>query len=203
MQEILIYYSYDSQDEPYFQKLQNQLAPLRRRYPIIEWDRSQIQPGTDRQKEHSKNLNNASLIIFLIGPEFLSSEAHYQEIQLALARKGVPVIPVILRPCAWEISVLGRLQYVPRNKVPVTMWNNKDAAFAEIAQSIQSSVERLLQQQADDDPEATLVKDKPGSKKGISKTHSRGNDLPWLKRLAQRGADRREYVWESCWFSSY
>ena len=46
------------------------------------------------------------------------------------------VIPVILRPCDWELAGLTQLQALPRDAIPVTEWRDKDEAFRQVALEI-------------------------------------------------------------------
>src|SRR5207249_1431590 len=46
------------------------------------------------------------------------------------------IIPLILRPCEWRITAFADLQYLPRNGRAVTIWENPDIAFADIARNI-------------------------------------------------------------------
>jgi formylglycine-generating enzyme required for sulfatase activity len=57
------------------------------------------------------------------------------------------VIPVILRPCRWTRTPLGKLQAVPKDAKPVSEWSSRDAAFDDIAAAIERTVEELAQRQ--------------------------------------------------------
>jgi hypothetical protein len=49
-------------------------------------------------------------------------------------RKGkVEVVPIILRPCAWQITSLKELQALPQDGTPVTSWQNVDNALYDIS----------------------------------------------------------------------
>jgi tetratricopeptide (TPR) repeat protein len=53
------------------------------------------------------------------------------------------VIPVILRPCDWEESPIGKLQALPQDGKPVTTWSNQDEAFLNITKGVRASVKGL------------------------------------------------------------
>jgi GTPase SAR1 family protein len=64
--------------------------------------------------------------------------------QLGWSPSIIPiVIPIILRPCDWKPTPLGKLQCLPRNEQPVTTWRNRDEAFTEIAKEIRQIIEEL------------------------------------------------------------
>jgi hypothetical protein len=46
------------------------------------------------------------------------------------------VIPILLRPVDWAGSPFSQLPVLPKNKQPVTTWDNQDEAFREIAEKI-------------------------------------------------------------------
>jgi tetratricopeptide (TPR) repeat protein len=53
------------------------------------------------------------------------------------------VIPIILRPVDWEGAPFSKLQCLPRNAEPVTLWKNEDAAFLDIAKGIRKMAEEI------------------------------------------------------------
>ena len=50
------------------------------------------------------------------------------------------VIPLLLRPVDWQPSSFAYLQALPRNGLPVTRWENRDEAFADIAKNIRLAI---------------------------------------------------------------
>ena len=78
--------------------------------------------------------------MLLVSPEFLASEYCYGiEMKISLERhaKGeAVVIPIILRPCDWHSAPFAELQALPRDGKAVTLWANRDVAFAQIAQDL-------------------------------------------------------------------
>ena len=55
------------------------------------------------------------------------------------------VIPIILRPVDWQHAPFGKLNALPAGVKPVTLWDNQDAAFTDIAKGIREVVEELNQ----------------------------------------------------------
>jgi hypothetical protein len=58
--------------------------------------------------------------------------------------KFVP-FQIILSPVAWEISTIGKLQVLPRDKKPITQWSNQDEALREVVQEIDKMVSGLIE----------------------------------------------------------
>ena len=53
------------------------------------------------------------------------------------------VIPIILRPCDWQCTLLGKLQALPADAKPVTKWKNQDEVLNNVVQGIRKVVEDL------------------------------------------------------------
>src|SRR5262249_39298744 len=74
----------------------------------------------------------------------LASESCFGiEMQRAMQRHETGdacVIPVLIRPVNWQMAPFSHLSVLPTNKEPVTVWKNRDAAFAEIAAGIERVV---------------------------------------------------------------
>jgi len=54
------------------------------------------------------------------------------------------VIPVILHPVDWHDAPFGTLQALPTDARPITLWPNRDEAYANVAQGVRRAVEALL-----------------------------------------------------------
>src|SRR5260370_3968733 len=62
------------------------------------------------------------------------------EMAQALKRQKIGdacVIPIILRPVAWEETPIGKLQVLPTNAKAITPWSNRDEAFVDVAKRVQ------------------------------------------------------------------
>jgi hypothetical protein len=53
------------------------------------------------------------------------------------------VVPVILRPAAWETTPFGHLKALPKDGLAITSWRDKDLALVDVARGIQSVVEQV------------------------------------------------------------
>src|SRR5579885_673910 len=142
-----IFYSYAPQDDTLRHKLDNHLALLRQQGLIRTWHERDISAGSLWAAEIDAHLQAARLILLLISPDFVASDYCYgTEMQAALQRHEAGtarVIPILLRPCDLTHAPFAKLQVLPRNAKAVTMWTNRDAAFAEIAQEIRGAINAL------------------------------------------------------------
>ncbi len=79
----------------------------------------------------------AGIILLLISADFLASP-YISDIELpfALARHNsgrATVIPVLLRPVEWRDTPFAKLQILPSEARPITMWPNQDEGFSDVA----------------------------------------------------------------------
>jgi hypothetical protein len=149
--KIKIFFCYARVDQKLRDRLEEHLSHLKRLYPIQTWFDRQINPGENWEKTVEENLNTANMILLLISPAFLASDYCYnKEMKRAIDRHNageVCVIPIILRPSAWQETPFSKLQVLPFSALPVTMWRNRDQAFYDIAQGIKLSIEELQKEQ--------------------------------------------------------
>lgn len=52
-------------------------------------------------------------------------------------------MPIIVRPCDWQIAPFSKLQALPKDGKPVTMWRNQAQAWLDVEEGIKKAVERL------------------------------------------------------------
>lgn len=150
---IKVFYCYAREDKALRTMLEKHLANLQRQMLITSWSDRDINAGKEWAKEIGTNLNTADIILLLISPDFMHSEYCYSvEMKRALEREKngtVRVVPVILRHIEYEGAPFSHLQALPSGAIPVTdrKWNNRDAAFLDVAQGIRKIVNELLSKQ--------------------------------------------------------
>lgn len=57
------------------------------------------------------------------------------------------LIPVLLRPTDWNISLLGQYRPLPSNGIPISLWSDRDAACTDVVQGIRRIIEELISQE--------------------------------------------------------
>src|SRR6266516_311595 len=146
-ERIEIFVSYAHKDEKLRQGLEKQLKALQRRRLIDVWYDREIGAGAEWEREIDRHLSTAQIILLLISPDFMDSDYCYSiEMKQAIEqhkRGEACVIPIILRPTDWQIPPLDKLQALPKDAKPVTMWQNRDAGFLNVAQGLRKVVEEL------------------------------------------------------------
>jgi len=114
--------SYSHRDEKALARLHTHLATLRREGKITAWYDREILAGEDIDSAIGSNLAASEIFLALVSPDFLGSSYCYeQEMAKALERHAentLRVVPVIIEPCDWKSTPLGKLKAVPKDGKP-------------------------------------------------------------------------------------
>jgi predicted helicase len=133
---IRLVYIYAPEDRPLLEDLEKHLAPLQRQGLITTWHGGKLLPGSDRQRERERRLEQAQIVLLLISPDLLATDDCYDATMqrtLERQRRGtLHLVPVLLRPVNWQGTPFAHLEPLPSNAQPVTLWKNRDAAFADV-----------------------------------------------------------------------
>lgn len=116
---VSVSFYFDATDRVFCEALDLQLAPLKQNGRIHTWDERQVLPGQERDWEYEHHLTTDRLLVLLISPDFLASEASSHQMEVALQRQSngdATVIPILVRPCLWEQTELKKLQMLPRGQ---------------------------------------------------------------------------------------
>ena len=140
-----LFISYAHKDEFLKDELETHLKLLERQSVIQGWSDRDITPGNEWRGEIDDNLETADIILLLITADFLASDYCYDmEMDRAIERHNAgeaTVIPVIVAPCNWQSARFSKLQSLPTDGKPVTIWGaekyNRDLAWTNVAQGIE------------------------------------------------------------------
>lgn len=155
-----VFLSYASEDADLVKQLVKHLKPLERTGEVRFWHPGMVRAGESWQDEIQERLKDARIILLLVSASYLASDWAWREAELALQRHqagAAMVVPVILRPCAWQSSELGHLQALPRDLSALSARADADEAWAEIVREIKT----LLRVNADRVEPARLAKPPP------------------------------------------
>lgn len=145
---VEIFLSYAHEDEKLMDEVRRQLIVFERQGRILKWHDRMIQPGAEWKNEIDGRLKAAKIILLFMSPHFIESKYCYQiEGEEALRRHKsgeAKVIPVILRPCAWQESPFGILQALPQDGIPISTWHDIDVVTLEVAQNIIAEVDKII-----------------------------------------------------------
>jgi hypothetical protein len=178
---LSVFISYSHRDERMCEELITHLSSMRREGLISHWHDRKLLPGDDWAKNIDKNLVNAQVILLLVSSDFISSDYCFEvEMKAALEKHSngdAVVIPIILRSCDWKYTLFGKIQGLPKDGKPVTMWDDRDLAYLNIVEGIRTKINELV-----NSPEAQVT-----SKKVVTKKAIFTNELPnyVLKKMAK------------------
>ncbi|MBD2541482.1 toll/interleukin-1 receptor domain-containing protein [Coleofasciculus sp. FACHB-SPT36] len=147
MEPVEVFISFHEADEEFLQDLERHLGALRRERMITCWHSRKIVAGEERNAEIDKHLNQAGIILLLMSSHFLDSEYHWTvEVTRALERNEsgkARTTVVLLRLVDWEIKPIDRLPLLPRNRLPIKKWEDRDEAFVKVVNGIREELQCL------------------------------------------------------------
>jgi replicative DNA helicase len=144
---INVFYSYSHKDESLRENLEEHLKILHRNGLIASWTDRKIVPGDEWKRNINENLKGADLILLLISSSFIASDYCYEnELNLAMSlhESGqARVIPIFVRPADWKEAPFASLQGLPNDAIPVTLWENADLAWQNIAGGLRVAIQEI------------------------------------------------------------
>ena len=144
---LTVFFAYSHEDEDLRNKLEIHLSTLKRQDMIETWHDRRIVAGKELDSEIDANLENSDIVLLLVSPYFIASDYCYNiEMQHAMKRHHngeARVIPVILHPCDWQHTPLGKLRATPPDGKPVSKFPNQHDAFLAITMDIRRAVEEI------------------------------------------------------------
>jgi len=142
---IDLYISYDRHDEALCQELKTHLSPLERAGLIRRFDAQAVPAGEDWRKVIGAKLAAAHIVLVLVTPKYLNSNTRYDlELTPALSMFNAGknrVIPILVKHATWEVTPLSQLALLPRNRVPIMAWTDRDAAWKDVISGIRDVIE--------------------------------------------------------------
>jgi TIR domain len=144
---VQLVYGYSHRDEGLRDQLKTHLALLERQGVIAPWSDRKIVAGEDWAGRIDEHFKDADIILLLISADFLRSNYCYEiEMENALERHRVGaarVVPIILRDVDWHSAPFGELRALPKDGRPITLWTNRDEAWAAVAREIRNVIDEL------------------------------------------------------------
>ncbi len=140
-----VFISYSKEDDILRGKLVKFLKQLKRSGNVETWYDREMIAGTVWDDKIKSELHSADIVLCLVSSDFLATDYIMDEelpIMLEREEKGLTkVIPVILRPCAWQDTMLAKFQALLGKDKPLTLYDNQDVAFMEIYNGLKKVIE--------------------------------------------------------------
>jgi len=135
-----IFLSYSHKDDHYKDSFVTHLSGLKRLNIIEVWDDRQVNIGEKWDEKIKSKLMDSNIVFFLMSPDFLASEfINEVEINKTIERHNrneVCLVPIFVRPCDYESSILHEFQGVPRDAKFISSSENEDAAFLQVVKEL-------------------------------------------------------------------
>ena len=131
------------EDAAWLAQWERHLLPLQQAGHLHIWSENLLLAGEDRIQWIEHQLQQIDMIVFLLSSDFFTSAQCVALMEQALSSeqsKIVTLVPLLLRPSAWQDTPLGSLACLPPQGQPITSWSNTDEAF----QACVGGIRRLL-----------------------------------------------------------
>jgi TIR domain-containing protein len=159
-ENINVFILYAEEDLELKQELETHLSVLSQRGYIDVWHEGKIIYNKNTDAVISEYLSQSQIILLLISANFLAPDCYgkyEQDLKNAYERQKqgkAEIIPVILRPCIWQMDFLAGLNPLPAGGYPVRSrhWDTHDLAFQNITMGILNIVDDMKNSAASSKP---------------------------------------------------
>ena len=139
--------SYAHADDRLMKSFASHLEIAEREGMVDSWHDRWIVAGSDWRDDIDRRFRDADVVVLLVSDEFLQSKYCMDvEVPLVLeraSRNEAVVVPVIVRPCDWQKTILQTRQVVLPHNRPVTQWGNRSEAWRIVIHRILSAASDL------------------------------------------------------------
>jgi Calcineurin-like phosphoesterase/TIR domain len=179
---------YASRDERLARELERLFSVLERQGLVENWSPRLIAAGQELEPTIRQHIARADILLLLLSADFFASESEVAWMESALEQRrlrGARVIPVLLRPSVLPPD-LEALTPLPRNRIPISTWKDRDEALLEVVEGVR-----------------TILAYRPGSEGAAAlalaslRMQARGEVTPPAQRAARGGGEPRPAAEES------
>ncbi len=121
-----IFISYSHSDESYKDELKRHFVALIKEDKVSAFEDRELSMGGNWDLELKQKIDDCDIMIALISVDFLNTDYIMNtEIPRAI-EMGKTVVPIVVRPCDWTNTVLGKYNGTSKGKV-ISLIEEKDA----------------------------------------------------------------------------
>lgn len=139
-----VFISYATEDEPFARALERHLAPLTRTGEMVVTSARAVLAGDDLRAAIESHLGAAEVVLLVVSAHYLETKGGAgEEMATALRHRevnGVAVVPVLVRSCVVEATLLGRLQSLPEDGRPIGARPDQDEAWLCVVRAVRRLV---------------------------------------------------------------
>ena len=146
-----VFISYNRIDKKFLDELHFHLAFYVRTGLITSWDDTMIWPGSNWRKDIAHAVDTAKIAVFLVDANFFASDFiekfELSPILKAAEQHNVTVFSVVLGPCIFNDTPLGKYQTINPPSSPLNMMSRgkRDGVWVALAKAIKSELELTAQ----------------------------------------------------------
>ncbi|HWT03900.1 MAG TPA: COR domain-containing protein [Pyrinomonadaceae bacterium] len=144
---VRLFYSYSHKDEGLRNELETHLKLLQYQGLIETWHDREIEAGREWEQEIKDRLESAEIILLLVSADFIASYYCWEkEMKQAFERhrRGeARIIPIIVRDVSLRGAPFAGLQYLPKDGLAVTKWQDKDSAWRNVSEGVEKVIIEL------------------------------------------------------------
>jgi hypothetical protein len=108
----VVFVSYSREDEEWRRRFAEMLSPLVRERRLTVWSDDRLLVGYEWRPQLAEAIGRARAALLMVSAPFLASDFIMDQELPALVKQGVPLIPVLVRPCLWTmVPTLAGLQW--------------------------------------------------------------------------------------------
>ena len=138
--------SYSHKDENYLQKLQINLAQVKRQGLLQEWTDHDIEAGDRFNEKIIKELDLSQLFLALVSSDYIHSnfcfEKEFKQAQQLEHENKIIIVPIICRPCDWKNTPFSKFNALPKDGKAISDWQNEDSAFFNIIEMLRPLIKQ-------------------------------------------------------------
>ena len=153
---VKIFISYSHKDESLMDEFTEFLQPLVIAQRIKLWNDKGIPVGSVWDEEIKKALEDTDILLFMLSPSFLAS-SYINSIEITnafeLRKRGVKLIPIMLRPCDLESHIVPNEKYkisdfqgLPRGFKPIVKWETHEDGWIEVVNGLKQVIAQVNQE---------------------------------------------------------
>lgn len=127
---IQVFIGFSTEDAQFHRRLLRHLSPLLgREFQILP----DVAPGEPWESGVLRLMDEAHIILLLVSPDLFGTEGGSHLVNWAMERQAhSKIIPVLVRPAAWQETELGRLPPLPQDGKPLTLRGNVDEGLLDV-----------------------------------------------------------------------
>lgn len=155
---MVLYHDKDEKEKGIIVK---HLSVIKRQDGIDLWEKGLVLAGENPEQMIQNELDKAEIVLFLVSIESIDSDKLWKDgVEHSLKRHqqgGLIFIPVIVRDCQWEQTVLNEFKPLPEDGKPISHWPRPDEPCKQVADAVKQHVEKIKDQKRNENKQQGII----------------------------------------------